>query len=175
MIQSSAGRIFGEANGGRCVGLGITVDQQCRLIGGSEAGREIYSGSRFPNSTFLICNRDDSCQISLNFQSGENLAKSQLRCKLFHVEQKDSCVNFVLIGFQIVPLEHKARRAKTDERGPSSHSVPRGTATICCARLTPPSYRDLGCLNFGCRSFHVEHDQSSRSQGLMFHVKRPTD
>ena len=90
VIESSARRIFGEANGGSCVGLGITVDQQCRLFGGSEASREIYGRRGFPNSAFLICHRDNSCQISPNFQCGENLAKSELRCKLFHVEQRDS-------------------------------------------------------------------------------------
>src|SRR6266436_1666267 len=67
-----------------------------------EAGRKIYSGSCFPNPAFLICHRDDSCQISPNSRCGENLEKSKLRCKLFHVEQKNSCTNFVTIELHIV-------------------------------------------------------------------------
>ena len=140
MVESTAGRILGEANGGSCVRLGITVDQQCRLFGGSEAGREVYSGSRFPNSAFLICHRDNSCQISPSSRCGENLAKSQWGCKLFHVEQKDSCENSVVIELHIVPHGTQATQTQIDAQGPSAHSVPRGTVTTC---LCPSSSRKL--------------------------------
>ena len=88
VIDGASGRIFGESDGSSGVGLGIAIDKQGRLFGGSEAGREVDSRCGLTNSTFLVCNRDDPGQ-----DVPPNLAKIAERIgrrKLFHVEQTSS-------------------------------------------------------------------------------------
>ena len=96
MVQGTPGRVLGESDGGCSVGLGVTVDEKCGLVGGSQAGREIHGGSGLPYSAFLIRYRDDSCQISPKIRlRAENLAKSKAASKMFHVEQSVGCGRFI--------------------------------------------------------------------------------
>ena len=82
MVEGSARRVLGKADGGCGIGLGVAIDEESRVFSGSKARRQVYSRSGFSYSTLLICDRDDSRQESL---ASENLAKESAGCKMFRV------------------------------------------------------------------------------------------
>ena len=87
VVESPARGIFWKSDRRSGICLRVTIDKKCRLVSGSEAGGEVNRGRSFADSTLLISDRDNSCQISPEFQCGENLAKYIFTCKLFHVER----------------------------------------------------------------------------------------
>lgn len=62
VIESAARRVFGETDGGSGIALGVAVDEESRLFGGSEARGEVYSTGGLGNAAFLICKGYDSGQ-----------------------------------------------------------------------------------------------------------------
>lgn len=60
VVEGSAGRVFGKADGGGGVGLGVAVDEEGGLIGSGETGSEIDGGGSLADSAFLIGHRDNA-------------------------------------------------------------------------------------------------------------------
>ena len=65
VVETRPGRIFGypETRGG--VALGIRVYDENPEVIGSQCGGKINSGSGFPNSAFLVSDREDSAQAAI--------------------------------------------------------------------------------------------------------------
>jgi len=84
VIERPARGVFGEPDGCRGIGLRIAVDQERGLFSGSEARGQIHRGCGLANSTFLVSDRDDASQTGP--PASENLAKTGVCCKMFHVE-----------------------------------------------------------------------------------------
>ena len=87
VIESPARGIFRKADRRSGICLRVTIDKERRLVSCSETGGEVNRSCSFTDSTLLIRDRDNSCQISPEFLCGENLAKYKFTCKLFHVER----------------------------------------------------------------------------------------
>src|SRR5882757_8429923 len=75
VIQSPARGIFRKADRRSGICLRVTVDKECRLVSGSQAGGEVNRSCSLTDSTLLISDRDNSCQVSPESPCGENLAK----------------------------------------------------------------------------------------------------
>src|ERR1700736_5011270 len=73
MVESSARRVLGKANSCCGVGLGVAIDQKCRLFDGAEAGSKVNSCCGLAYAAFLISDRDDSRQEHLD---GRKLSKA---------------------------------------------------------------------------------------------------
>ena len=63
MVKSPPRRVFRKANRSCGVCLGITIDEECGLFSGGEAGGQIHRSCGLAYSTLLICDRNDSSQI----------------------------------------------------------------------------------------------------------------
>jgi hypothetical protein len=75
VVESSSRRILWKTDGGRSVGLRVTVDEKCALVGGGETGGEIDGGGGLAYSAFLICNRNNSSQSWFPAVQSQELAK----------------------------------------------------------------------------------------------------
>src|SRR5438046_4132709 len=64
VVKGPSRGVLCEADGGSGVRLGITIDEESGLFGGGEAGGQVHRSSCLAYSTFLVCDGDDSSQIS---------------------------------------------------------------------------------------------------------------
>jgi len=78
VIEGASRRILGEADGGSGIGLGIAVNEESGLIGGTEAGGQVHRCRGFAYATFLICYGNDSGQtIPRERKSSKSVARMQ--------------------------------------------------------------------------------------------------
>jgi hypothetical protein len=82
VIERVAGGIFGKSDSGSGIGLGVAINEKCRLFDRCEACGQIDGGRSLSNSAFLIRHRNNSGQKS---PVGENVAKASERCKRFRL------------------------------------------------------------------------------------------
>ena len=92
VIECAPRGILREADGSGAIRLRVAVDEECRLLGGGEASGEIDGGSCLSDSPFLVGNRDDSRHGT---PASGNLAKCELSCKVFHVEQSNEALEIL--------------------------------------------------------------------------------
>src|SRR5260370_4644832 len=84
MIEGSSRGVLHKTQRRSGIGLGIAINEESGLFGGSKAGGQIHRSCCLAHSTLLVRDRDNSSQTT---PVSENLAKVTHGCKKFHVEQ----------------------------------------------------------------------------------------
>src|SRR5207247_4007606 len=85
VVKGPSRGVLCEADGGSGVRLGITIDEESGLFGGGEAGGQVHRRSGLAYSTFLVCDGDDSSQISPRQRKS-----SKRRTRMQHASRRTS-------------------------------------------------------------------------------------
>src|SRR5439155_13578800 len=97
------GRIFRKADRRGRIGLGIAIDEKGGLLGGGETCGEVDGRGCLSDSTFLVGDRDDSCQdrMSTRLHSSHVATSSAVFClKKKIVAYAVRSVRFLMIDIQ---------------------------------------------------------------------------
>src|SRR6516225_430806 len=130
MIHSSPRGIFRKADRRRGVSLRIAINQKCGVFNCSKASGKIHGGGSLPDSTFLICNRNDPGQALP--PNHETIAEAIHARKLFHVKLWMGC------GFSVESalfhVEHRILALSAETT--CVHGCKESDPAICSARNT---------------------------------------
>jgi len=99
MVDRSARRVLLKSNRRCGVCLGITINEQGRLLRSCQACCQVHCCGCLPDATLLIRNGYNAGQSSL--PNSRKISNSANGCKMFHVERHSNC-GFP-VGILIVP------------------------------------------------------------------------